>query len=313
MLHQVQIGSRLRLRHAALQAPDSGEPGVPAILGVGRVRLTHYPEIHVFGKRKPSRHHPDHGSRASIPQQRLADRIRIRMKVLPPESIADQNIARDVAVEVFVVAREIVPQRGRDAQHLQESRRHNRALNLHRQRTRCIHGIFRQVSADRLKAAVQAVPILKPQWRQQTFRTLLLGAILVQHHQPIRIRVGKRAQQHGIDCRKYRRVRTDPERERRNHSQRERWRPAQNSPSVPRTRHHRIHKRQPMHVAQLFLDLLRPAKFENGFAPRLLRRQSLREFFFRQRFDMKLDLIVQFRRLRLSPSPHLKSPTARSA
>ena len=56
---------------------------------------------------------------------------------------------------MFIVASEIVSQSGRDAQRLKEARSHERAFDFDRQRTRRVHGVLSQVSADRLEGAVQ--------------------------------------------------------------------------------------------------------------------------------------------------------------
>ena len=232
-----------------------------------------------------------------------------------PEAIANQHALGRIAAKVFVFGGEIVSECGRNAEHLQEAGRYEGTLDFDRQWLRPaaglfgvisagrIGGVFRVVTGDGLKSAVQAVPIFEPDRRDKAFRVLLLRAIFVKDDEATRVRIRERAQKNGINGRKDRRVRADAQRQGCDDGERERWHGAQSPQGISNVGQNRIENRDAVDITQLFFNAHGAAEIEDRFAAGPIGREPLRDLFLYQFFEVKLKLVIELASSRFAKRP----------
>src|ERR1700683_2372421 len=104
------------------------------------------------------------------------------------------------------------------------------------------------------------------------------------------MRIRQRIQQHPVDYRKERGVRSNGKSQRQHSDSSKSRRPAQHAETVANVLRQRFEKTHAASVAALFFDLLRSAEFQSCAPPRCLARQPRRHIFLDLLLEMKPQL-----------------------
>ena len=117
--------------------------------------------------------------------------------------------------------------------------------------------------------------------------------LLAQDHQPIPVRVGKRAEQHAVHHAEDRRIRADPERHRRDHHQRKPWVPPQVPPPVADVLAQRFEQPRQPGLTHVVLDPIDATNRAERGPPRLADRHPATDVTLRQHVDMELEFAIE--------------------
>ncbi len=228
----------------------------------------------------------------SVYGDRPAGNSGVASELALPQAVAENRGLR--AFPRFLLGVELSAEEGLNSERAKESRRDVAALSLLRsavplqveQRCKVARGCqaFEHSSAA---AVIQEIG------RRDSFSRALFPAS-EEAHQPLRLAVRKRIQEHTVHDAEDRRARSDAERENRQRGERQAGAPAERSNRKPEILRQCFDSGKRFHVTALLFDLLHAAKLAQSGGTGLLGSHPGRQVLLNLAIDMEAQLFVEF-------------------
>ena len=315
LLDRCHLRCRSLHRHPAPQPRNHLVVGsivpTPLVLRIQLHRNPYLPTHRGGSRRIPEtrRHHTHYGVRHIVHPHHPADDPLIAAERFPPHRIAQHKGARVFpSCKTRRLRDKSAPQRRRRTQHCKQIRTYRLPIHLHR---RALSLEIRAASQSRgerhvIERPALRLPLLKIGPRR--IEEFLVVPTLLQQHQPPRILIRQRPQQHMIHHREHRRRRPNPQGQRPNHRCRKPRRtphlPQRVTKILPQSLQPNPSPRLPSHI----LGQRQIAHFALCSNARVTLGLALRHAIRRRHPHMRLDLRIQLRLPRLAP----KTPTPKT-
>ncbi len=183
-----------------------------------RLKLERNPDLRLRIGREISPQHADDRVRFTAQRKRLPNHFRIPAKPPLPQAVAQHHHVP--AVRRILLLRESAAQHHRRAKHAEVALRYVNSVDQLRPVSRDVEPRSRKI-VRRHVLEDRSLPLPLLELRNRRARPAPLRSRQEDLHNPIRIRIPKRLQQHRIHDRENRRVRPDPQSQRRNRGNRE--------------------------------------------------------------------------------------------
>ncbi len=209
--------------------------------------------------------------------------MRIAPESALPQPVSDHYVQREPRRLVLRIER--VPELRLHSQHRKISRRHPFVLNP--RRLRCTRQVRRPENhRHNVLKNSRTLQILPLRNRDTRVRGTRAWQIILDAYQFLRVRIGQRMQQRGVDQAENRRRRSDPQRHRQNRNEREPRRFAQHAQAKMQILKDVLNPIDAAGIPAFFLAFFDAAHFEQHLATSFFRSKSLRNVLFRLLLDM---------------------------
>ena len=254
-------GARLRQGHAGPEPPHRHHAVVPPVVPVRLGERQREPHVAAAGgELERRRHDADHRVGAPVQRDLASDDVRIAAEPARPQAVAEHRDA--VAARLVLMGKERPPQEGLHAEGPEEVGRHRdgvQELGAAGRRGQPRHAV--EVAGQRLEDVAAFLPVDVVARRDQE-RGRRIG--LLHGHQPVRLGVRQRPQQHGVHEAEDGPVRADPDPQREDDDEAEARAPQQAPRRVPHVAENRFEHGKPRLVPERLPNLRYPAELRAG-------------------------------------------------
>ena len=291
----VEVGLRLRDRHAGSQPPDAVDAEAGA--AVLQERVLPLPDRHVdvaalevpHDEVEARRQDADDGEVLAVEEEAAADDVGIAAELALPEAGADQDHRR--RARPVLVGGEVAPEHRLDAEHAEEVRRDELALEALRLadagQAEALHARHRH----RGEAAVLPLPVAEVEERDRAAPEVRLA--LVDRDQLLGARVRERLEEDAAHHREEGGVGADAEREGHDRDGGEAGAAPEDAQAVAQVLEQRLDEADAARVAVLLLDRLDAAELEAGAPHRLVFAQAGAAVLVRLHLEVEAELLVE--------------------
>ena len=286
-------GARLLQGHAGPEPAHGHHAVVPTVVPI--LADEHQRGPHVApagGKLELGRQDADHRAGTSVQRDLASDDVGLAPEPPRPEAVAKHR--HPVPARLVLMGKKRPPQEGLHAEGPKEVRRHRdgvQKLGAAGRRGQSGHAV--EVPGQRLEDVAACLPVDVVARRDQE-RGRRIG--LLHGHQPVRLGVRQRPQQHGVHEAEDGRVRADPDPQREDDDEAEARAPQQAPRRVPHVAENRFEHGKPRLVPERLPELRHPAELGAGEAAGLGGRIPAANVLVREEVEMHLDLLLHLPR-----------------